>query len=556
MKWSPFAAIAVVFIAGWVLVTPWPNVPVIDDWVYAWSVEHLLRTRELRVSDFSSIYPIAQILWGALFAGVAGFSFGILRLSTVVLAYAGCAAIYLTLLELEIDPRVSLVAALTVALSPVYFALSFTFMTDVPFVALCSIALFCYVSALVRGEPRRLWWGGAAAMLAFFIRPIGVVLPLSVVAGFHPREWKTAARDYGPPLMLTVAAMVAGWLAMPIVLGRLPIADSRIQDLSYLALVSPRTYAGWNLNLPIIAAFSFAPMLFASLLSLRRAVAIAAVAATLAVISWMLLGHLATPLPNWQTWSLEDLATRGGLIGGDLQPSAWSVRAAPWVAIAGIVAAACLFVGVASARFRVPRGMRVLLAFALLHVLLFNVLWFFNDRYYLVLAPSLAYFAAAPFAGEQWNRRLLWVAAPMLAFVGVRERNRHARHACDQRHGGAPGARPRSPGHSTVRHRRRIFPERLAALRAPGKPSTGCGPPLQRAICHVQPSHALCHRECARTGRGSSSRGAAARGHLAGEQSRVRGAAQGAGGRAIAIGSVRRRLLGTAADARRSTTRG
>ena len=101
---------------------------------------------------------------------------GILRLSTFVLAFAGCSAIYLTLLELEIDPRVSLIAALTVALSPVYFALSFTFMTDVPFVALCAVALFCYVSALVRGEPRRLWWGGAAAMLAFFIRPIGVVL--------------------------------------------------------------------------------------------------------------------------------------------------------------------------------------------------------------------------------------------------------------------------------------------------------------------------------------------------------------------------------------------
>ena len=246
MKWSPFAAIAVVFIAGWVLVTPWPNVPVIDDWVYAWSVEHLLRTRELRVSDFSSIYPIAQILWGALFAGVAGFSFGILRLSTVVLAYAGCAAIYLTLLELEIDPRVSLVAALTVALSPVYFALSFTFMTDVPFVALCSIALFCYVSALVRGEPRRLWWGGVAAMLAFFIRPIGVVLPLSVVAGFHPREWKTAARDYGLPLVLTVAAMIAGWLAMPD--RARPAADCRFSrsgsELPRAGVASNRTRAG------------------------------------------------------------------------------------------------------------------------------------------------------------------------------------------------------------------------------------------------------------------------------------------------------------------------
>src|SRR3954469_2251180 len=152
MKWQPFAAIAAVFVAGWVVVSPWRNVPIIDDWVYAWSVEHLLKTGELRVSDFSSVYPIAQILWGSLFASVAGFSFGALRLSTVVLAVAGCSAIYLTLLELRIEPRVALVAALTVALSPVYFALSFTFMTDVPFVALSSIAVFCYVSALVRNE--------------------------------------------------------------------------------------------------------------------------------------------------------------------------------------------------------------------------------------------------------------------------------------------------------------------------------------------------------------------------------------------------------------------
>src|ERR1700733_9531634 len=111
MKWSPFAAIAAVFIAGWVLVSPWRNVPIIDDWVYAWSVEHLLKTGELRVSDYSSVYPIAQILWGALFAGVAGFSFGVLRFSTVVLAFAGCSAIYLTLRELRVDARVALVTA-------------------------------------------------------------------------------------------------------------------------------------------------------------------------------------------------------------------------------------------------------------------------------------------------------------------------------------------------------------------------------------------------------------------------------------------------------------
>ena len=80
-------------------VKPLTDVPVIDDWVYAWSVEHLLKTGRLRVLEFSSVYPLAQILWGALFARVAGFSFGVLRLSTVVLAVLGCWALYLTLRE-------------------------------------------------------------------------------------------------------------------------------------------------------------------------------------------------------------------------------------------------------------------------------------------------------------------------------------------------------------------------------------------------------------------------------------------------------------------------
>src|SRR5665213_978705 len=197
-EWPALAAIAAVFALGWLLVSPWRNVPVIDDWVYAWSVEHLLKTGELRILDFSSIYPVAQVLWGALFAGAAGFSFGILRLSTVVLAAGGCWSIYLTLRELGVDAVASLLATLTVALYPVYFSLAFSFMTDVPFVALSAAALYWYVSALVRDEPARLWWGGAVAMIAFLIRPLGLVLPLAAVAGL-PLSRATLRRRL-PPL--------------------------------------------------------------------------------------------------------------------------------------------------------------------------------------------------------------------------------------------------------------------------------------------------------------------------------------------------------------------
>src|SRR5262245_2343204 len=144
------AALAGVFAVGWALVAPWSDVPVVDDYAYAWSVEHLLRTGRIVINDRSSIYPIVQIVWGALFARVFGFSFGALRLSTVLVSIAGCWAIYLTLRELAFDVTVSLLGAVTVALYPTWFVLSFTFMTDVPFVSLSAIALYFYVSGVRR----------------------------------------------------------------------------------------------------------------------------------------------------------------------------------------------------------------------------------------------------------------------------------------------------------------------------------------------------------------------------------------------------------------------
>jgi hypothetical protein len=65
-----------------------------------------------------------------------------------------------------------------VALYPVYVSLAFTFMSDVPFVSLSSVALFFYVSAFVRNRPERLWVGGGVALLASLIRPLGLVLPV------------------------------------------------------------------------------------------------------------------------------------------------------------------------------------------------------------------------------------------------------------------------------------------------------------------------------------------------------------------------------------------
>ena len=90
----PAAALTVYFVACSLLLHPYDNLPFVDDWTYAWSVEQLLKIGELRISDWSAHYPLAQILWGALFCRPFGFSFSALRVSTVVLAWLGALAFY------------------------------------------------------------------------------------------------------------------------------------------------------------------------------------------------------------------------------------------------------------------------------------------------------------------------------------------------------------------------------------------------------------------------------------------------------------------------------
>ena len=51
---SPVTIIVVVAGAILLVLRPLQNLPFIDDWTYAWSVEYLLETRQLRILDWST----------------------------------------------------------------------------------------------------------------------------------------------------------------------------------------------------------------------------------------------------------------------------------------------------------------------------------------------------------------------------------------------------------------------------------------------------------------------------------------------------------------------
>jgi hypothetical protein len=386
------AAIAAVFAIGAMWVHPLRDVPVIDDWTYAWSVEHLLRTGELRVAEISSVYPIVQILWGALFARVFGFSFGVLRVSTVIVAIAGCWAMYYTLRELRCSRAWSLAGALAVAVHPVYFALSFSFMTDVPVTAVAMLAILFTVQAMQRDSPSRLWVAGLFALIAFLIRATAVVLPLTAIVTI---DWRRVDRArWAAPVVATLAALAVAWVALHRQFGPLDAESGRLEQLQWLTLVTPFEYIDWNIGMFWQAAVPFAPLLLASSITSRgwRIVAVAAIVAGL--LLRMTFGHLPFPLPDWETWSLQDIGGGRVLIGGGAPVSAWSTRAAPFVSFVGLVTASALIVALGSLILRRSRAAAVLLAFGLLNLGIINAFWLYNDRYDLVLAPTLACAAA------------------------------------------------------------------------------------------------------------------------------------------------------------------
>jgi hypothetical protein len=342
---------------------------------------------------------VLHILWGALFCAVFGFSFAVLRASTLVLAAVGCTALYALLRELGRRPAVSLLASLTLAASPTFFLLSASFMTDVPFAAVVILALYAFVSGLQRDSPSRWWLGAALSIAAFLVRPLGIALPVAAAVGAW-RARRLTPGWLGPPLVALAAMAVLQW-SLPTLFGLLDMEHTRTVNLRYVLMVTPGEYARWNAHLLCEAAFPMAPLVAAALCSRTVALRVAVVSALVAATLWLLSGSLPFPLPDNQTWSLRDMAARTLIACTDVSRAEWT---GPFAALLPAIAAVVLGGVVAgAAALRVPsmggagaRGTGTLLiAFAGLELLIANALWLYNDRYYIIFAPTLAYLVTA-----------------------------------------------------------------------------------------------------------------------------------------------------------------
>lgn len=167
-------ALAAWFAALVLIVSPLGNFPIADDWAYAASVRWLLEGR-LRISEFAGPAAITNIAWGSLFCLPTGFNYTALRVSTIFAAILAIYAFNAVLTHAGQPRSARALACALLAANPIFLSTSYTFQTDVLFLALFLLSCLATMEGVRRASIGRLVVASIVTLLATLSRQIGLV---------------------------------------------------------------------------------------------------------------------------------------------------------------------------------------------------------------------------------------------------------------------------------------------------------------------------------------------------------------------------------------------
>ncbi|WP_168201642.1 glycosyltransferase family 39 protein [Phreatobacter aquaticus] len=406
MRSSPDVICLLILVGSWLaaiaVVGPRGDFPIVDDWAYAVTVKALVQDHRLVFSEWIATNNLTSALWGSLFALVFGFSFETLRLSTLVAGFLGGAALYGWVRQAGFSPASALMAAFCLMFNPIYFQLSFSFMTDVPFTAALTIALALITRGVLAGRPGATAGGWAAALFALLMRQVGMAIPLAhAAANIVTRRptWRGMAVAILP--VVAFVAVQRGYARFLAETGRMPELYGMQSDAMWKMLAGPVAE-----SIPVAAVFLLYLLLYLGLFlsplapgfvgaayrdlgaRWRPPIVLLVVALTVATtVALLALGH---PMPIW-----HDALTVGGLgVSGDGPPAPGVM----WVIVTVVSALSgwALFVALIAHGFAWRRwspGMPWLMVFAGCTALIIAApvafISFRFDRYLVPMMPCL-----------------------------------------------------------------------------------------------------------------------------------------------------------------------
>ncbi len=209
IKKHPIYAVVLIWLLLIALVNPFGDFPLNDDWKYAYPVKTLIQKGVFEMLGIFAPNLVLQVGWGYLFCLIfKGFSFTYLRFSTLFLAITGASIAFKTTKELTQSRQAAFFNALALSFSPLYFCLSFSFMTDVPFLAFCLLAIWQFQKYLKTGAEKQLFFTALWSIGAFLIRQPGILL-LAALIVFVFFEKRLMARKLQTAFWLAILLLLA-----------------------------------------------------------------------------------------------------------------------------------------------------------------------------------------------------------------------------------------------------------------------------------------------------------------------------------------------------------
>jgi hypothetical protein len=133
-----------------------------DDWSFAYIARGIARTGHLAYDGWAAPLLGFQAWFGAALISLFGFSFTLLRFSTLPFA-AGCSwLLYSLARRTGLSSSLAALGSLSFTLSPVFIPLAVSFMTDIPALFFWLATFYCAERAANDHEKSRTWLIGAA----------------------------------------------------------------------------------------------------------------------------------------------------------------------------------------------------------------------------------------------------------------------------------------------------------------------------------------------------------------------------------------------------------
>ncbi len=174
-------------------VDPFLESAINDDWTYSRMSQLLVETGRLHFDGWTSAMAGLHVVWGAILIKVFGFSFTILRLSTLATA-AGCSLVCQAICRrIGLSIETSGFTAMTLLLSPLAIGLTPTFMTDITGLFLSLVVVYCSLRCGQANTHRAfIGWLSAivvAGVLGGSVRQVLFLPPISMIVSLVLLRW-------------------------------------------------------------------------------------------------------------------------------------------------------------------------------------------------------------------------------------------------------------------------------------------------------------------------------------------------------------------------------